>query len=277
MIVGKRRVINTRESKRIGKCIYCGSTAAPLTEEHVTPYSLGGSLVLLEASCNKCQKITSAFERKITREQLFAARAALRSRSRRPQERLKPRSMLIEKDGQIQTVNALWQDQWKVIRLPIFPLPAYIDGRAYSSGIESHSMDVIELGEKACAVAAKHGAQRLVPSDYPLEEFARFIAKIAFGYAIEHYTLEAFDEFFIIPAILGETLDIGRWIGCPDQRTWPVRKGYNISVGYGIMAGTDDVFVKVKMFPEFDGAEYIAVIGRIKPIYRNYFQAGGQF
>src|SRR5882724_1125464 len=265
-----RMVINARESKQVGKCIYCGSTAGKLTEEHVTPHGLGGALVLLEASCGDCQDITSALERKILRQEFFAARAALRTKTRRPKERLKPQPMLIEKDGEIRTIKTLWQDQWKVIRLPIFPLPAHIDGRPYSSGIASHSMDVFELGERADDVAKKHGAQRVVMPDCPLEEFARFVAKIAYGYAIERYTLEAFDEIFITPAILGKTNDIGRWVGCSDRRGFQVRGDHNISVGFGIILGNDDVIVKVKMFPQFDGAEYVVVVGRMKPVYRNF-------
>ena len=30
------------------------------------------------------------------------------------------------------------------------------------------------------------------------------------------------------------------------------------------------------MFAQFDGAEYIVVIGRVKEIYRNYFHACGE-
>ena len=264
------RVINTRESKQVGKCIYCGSTAGKLTEEHVTPHGLGGSLVLLEASCGDCRDVTSALELKILRQEFFAARAAMRTKTRRPKERLEPQPIRIQKDGEIRTIKALWQDQWKVIRLPIFPLPAHIDDRPYSGGISSHSMDIFELGERADDVAKKHGAHRVVMPDCPLEEFARFVAKIAYGYAVERYTLEAFDEIFITAAILGKTNDIGRWVGCTDRRQFPVRKEHNISVGFGIIPGSEDVIVKVKMFPQFDGAEYIVVVGRMKPEYRNF-------
>ena len=56
------------------KCIYCNSTEysalypnRPLSDEHVIPLSLGGNLILREASCAACEAITSAFEGNIAR------------------------------------------------------------------------------------------------------------------------------------------------------------------------------------------------------------------
>jgi hypothetical protein len=73
--------------------------------------------------------------------------------------------MLIEKDGERITIQARWQDQWKVIQLPIFPLPAHIDGRSYTSGIDSTSMDQFELSEKREEIAKKHGASKVLLRD----------------------------------------------------------------------------------------------------------------
>lgn len=95
-----------------------------------------------------------------------------------------------------------------------------------------------------------------------MEDFARFIAKMAYGYAVERCGLEAFEQVYVVPAILGECNDIGKWVGCSDRREFPVRQ-CNISVGYKIIPG-DDLVVKIKMFPRFDGAEYVVVVGKIK-------------
>lgn len=268
-----RRVIDKRQAKEIGKCIYCGTTEGELSEEHITLFGLSGLLILLHASCERCRDITSALETTILRHQMFAARAALDTRTRHKKERQKPQPMLIEKDGEIITIRAMWQDQWKVIQLPIFPLPAHIDHRPYTSGIESTSMDQFELSEKGEEVAKKHGADKVILPDYPKEVFARFIAKIAYGYAVERYTLNAFEEIYIVPAILGETDGIGRWVGCSDRREFPVRN-YIVSGGFRIIA-ENELLVKIKMFAQFDGAEYIVVIGKVKEVYINYFHSLG--
>jgi hypothetical protein len=268
-----RRVIDTRQAKEIGRCIYCGTTEGALSEEHITPFGLSGLLILLHASCERCRDITSALETTILRHQMFAARAALGTRTRHKKERQKPQPMLIEKGGEIKTIWAMWQDQWKVIQLPIFPLPAYIDGRPYTSGIESTSMDQFELSEKGEEIAKKHQVDKVLLPDYPVEVFARFIAKIAYGYAVERYTLNAFEEVYIVPAILGDADDIGRWVGCSDRREFAVRDNI-VSGGFRIIPG-NDLLVKLKMFAQFDGAEYIVVIGRVKEVYINYFHSRG--
>lgn len=269
-----RKVIDIRQSKRIGKCIYCGTTEGSLSEEHITPYGLSGMLVLLEASCERHSKITSALERRILKDMLFAARAALGTRTRRPKDRAKPHPMFVERDGKIEKIDAVWQDHWKVIQLPIFPLPAFIDSRSYERGIEFTSMDVFELGEKGKEIAQRHHADRVLPPRYSAEDFARFVAKMAYGYAVERYGLDAFEDVYVLPAILGESDDIGKWVGCSDHREFPVRECH-ISFGFKIISG-DALIVKIKMFPQFDGAEYVVVVGRVKEIYRNYFHARGE-
>ena len=189
-----RRVINTQQTKKIGRCIYCGTTDGELTDEHVTPYGLSGRLVLVDASCERHSKITSAFEQKILGG-WFAARAALSTRTRK-KKRTAPSPMLVVRDGRIERVDAVWQDHWKVVRLPIFPFPACIDGRPYTSGIECTSMDIFELAERGEEIARRHNADRVLPPDYSAEEFARFIAKMAYGYAIDRYGLEAFESIY---------------------------------------------------------------------------------
>ena len=270
-----RMVIDTRRSKRIGRCIYCGATEGRLSEEHITPYGLSGLLVLLEASCERHSKITCALENRILKDMFFAARAALGTRTRRPKDRAKPHPMFIERAGRIERIDAVWQDHWKVIQLPIFSLPALIDGRPYASGIECTSMDVFELGERGKEIARRHHADRVLPPKYSAEDFARFVAKMAYGYAVERYGLNAFEYVYVLPAILGESDDIGQWVGCPDRREFPVRE-CNISVGFKIIA-RDDLVVRIKMFPRFDGAEYVVVVGRVKEVYRDYLHARGLF
>jgi hypothetical protein len=268
-----RRIIDSKQTKIIGQCIYCRTTEGKLTDEHVTPYGLSGRLVLAKASCEQHSKITSALEGKILKG-LFAARAALQTRTYRKKERAAPHPMFVERAGRIERVDAVWQDHWKVIRLPIFPYPACIDGRPYESGIECTSMDIFELSERGDAIAKRHQADRVLPPDYSAEEFARFVAKQAYGYAVERYGLDAFESIYLLSALLGETNDIGRWVGCTGIRELPVRE-CNVSVGFKIIPG-DDLLVKIKMFARFDGAEYIVLIGKVKEIYRNYFHSLGE-
>ncbi|HEY6333960.1 MAG TPA: hypothetical protein VI756_31880 [Blastocatellia bacterium] len=267
-----RRILSTRETIEVGRCIYCGEVDGRLSEEHVTPFGLSGALVLLHASCQKCADITSRLEGGVL-SRWFAARAALGTKTRRKKERLKARPMFIEKNGSLEKVLAFWQDQWKVIHLPIFPIPAYIDGRAYHGGIDQVSMDQFELSERVHDIAKRHSADRIVQAAQKPEDFARFIAKMAYGYAVARYTINAFEKVYVASAILGDSDDIGRWVGCSDRREFPVRE-CNVSVGFRIFEDRDFI-VKIKMFPKFDGAEYVTVVGKLKELYANYFHSLG--
>jgi HNH endonuclease len=72
--------MNTTETKMthpiIGCCIYCGEKKC-LSDEHIIPYGLGGSIVLKKASCNSCAKITSNIELRLLRGQWWPYRKLL--------------------------------------------------------------------------------------------------------------------------------------------------------------------------------------------------------
>ena len=78
---------------------------------------------------------------------------------------------------------------------------------------------------------------------------------------------------YVLPAILGQTNDIGRWVGCSDRREFPVRNCV-VSVGFKIIK-RNELIVKVKMFAQFDGAEYVVVVGRMKQVYLDYINSLG--
>ena len=62
-------------------------------------------------------------------------------------------------------------------------------------------MDVFELRERMEEIAKTHRADRVLPPKYRMEDFARFIAKMAYGYAVERYGLDAFEKVYVLPAM----------------------------------------------------------------------------
>lgn len=84
-----------RTYKSPGKCIYCGRDDTELTDEHIVPFGLGGKLVLEQASCKACAKVTG----KVEGARLRAMFAPLRSRaglpSRRPKDRAREEPLFI--------------------------------------------------------------------------------------------------------------------------------------------------------------------------------------
>jgi hypothetical protein len=70
----------------VGRCIYCGSTDS-LSDEHIIPFALGGDLILPEASCSCCRKITGQFEQTCCRLIMGPTRIRMKIQTRRPKER----------------------------------------------------------------------------------------------------------------------------------------------------------------------------------------------
>ena len=74
---------NTYFYDPVGRCIYCDSVRykpganRPLGQEHIISEALGGTLILPEASCHKCEGITSSIEGSINRTMLGAPRRRL--------------------------------------------------------------------------------------------------------------------------------------------------------------------------------------------------------
>jgi len=60
-----------------GHCIYCGTKQGPLSDEHIVPFGLGGTLVLPKASCKACATETAKLEQVIQRMMLGPSECVL--------------------------------------------------------------------------------------------------------------------------------------------------------------------------------------------------------
>ena len=84
--------------RKIGRCIYCPAEQynpddadAPFGEEHIIPRGLGGKRVLKEASCLKCEGITSQIETQCIDFMVSHGRAELGLFGRRARSKTKSR------------------------------------------------------------------------------------------------------------------------------------------------------------------------------------------
>ncbi len=264
------RFVTNRKSTYVGSCIYCGTTQGELTEEHVSPYALNGCIVLRDASCRDCCKATTKIERHVLRHMWGAARAEMRYRTRNKKSGRELYPLNVIKDGVKSTRNVLFKDALKIIELPIFKPPAALSGEVAPDRIECISKDQFVLVEKREDLAARIGVDEVYPPDFDPDIFARFIAKCSLGYAVERYGIDAFESFYVQSAILGKTNGIGRWVGSPDFRELPIRKT-PMSGGFRILLD-NNVLVRIKLFPRFDGAEYVTVVGKMKQFHADQYR-----
>ena len=108
---------------------------------------------------------------------------------------------------------------------------------------------------------------------YDPNNFARMIAKIAYGFAVAQFGVDDIEDLGIVSAIKGETDDIGKWVGCTEKENFspnPVlhswksqtTASYRIDIPNETIPGK--LTYKVSLFSLFDTPEYTVVVGNIK-------------
>lgn len=218
----------------INQCIYCHTKEGKLTQEHIVPFGLNGEHILLHASCSKCAAITSKIELSVLKETFIAARKHLNLKSRR---------------------NKAWEKAEDVFSTLIFPItepPAYLTNKAYASGVNVKGLQIIPLSD----VKTKGSVTNVRGND-----FERMLAKIGLGFAIGKFGIDAFESFYVLPAILGLRDDIGRWVG-----TVEAEKPNDIETIYvvDIQNSNDEIICRIRLFSMFIVPEYMVVVGKLK-------------
>jgi hypothetical protein len=204
----------------VGYCIYCGEEKN-LSKEHIVPFGLSGSAVLPKASCSSCTQKTKKFEEEILRGPLWSVRVFRHLKSRRKHSeapRLYP--LTVMKDGKEETIELPIEEYPILLHFPEFPRPAYLEASDYKSGISLKGVTTISFGPQPDSVLRQIDAQNIqIKQKWKPVSFARMIAKIAYCYAFAEGALSAIKtKSSVLPAILGQQDDIGKWVGQIDDR-----------------------------------------------------------
>lgn len=267
-LVPKVKIVTEKESTYVGCCIYCGATQVKLTEEHISPYGLNGLMTLLDASCLECAKVTSKIERHVLWNMWKPARKELGYRTRH--EEVSSYPLRVIQNGNEISMEVSHEDALKIIELPIFNAPAVLDGRACTENIQYHSKDTFILKEQKEELTKRLGIDEVLPPAFDPDIFARFVAKCSYGYSIYQYGIQAFESIYVQSAILGKTRDIGQWVGSPETREFRICNT-PMSAGFKILPD-NDLLVRIKVFPRFNGAEYITVVGKMKQFHAEQYR-----
>jgi hypothetical protein len=91
--------------------------------------------------------------------------------------------------------------------------------------------------------------------------FARAIGKIAYGFAVLQLGLERIMDRYVVPAVLGEANDIGRWVGNDAVAPLGASTGLHALT---IRVDAKEAHVFVRLFANFGAPEYHVVVGRIR-------------
>jgi hypothetical protein len=207
-----------------GRCIYCPSKA-DLKDEHIIAVGLNGWDYIDDASCERCAATTGNFEQTVLRGPMWAVRVYRQLRSRtRHREAPDRYPLVIERDGKREEIE-LPADQYPILlHMTRFDPPAVIDPEGYTHGILRQGLSTLSFGPGLEEVAQALGASSitLTQQESPAA-FARTLAKIAYCFAVANGALDMLDAPSpVVSSILGETEDIGRWVGTLTEHAAPL-------------------------------------------------------
>jgi len=244
----------------VGRCIYCGTTDEPLHKEHIVPYCLGGSWILHKASCVKCEQVTREFEYYVTTEQALVIRTVMNLPTRRKGGRPKTLPLKVTKAGQEETIDCPIEIYPMRLTLAVYAPPSYIDNRPYKKGIDWRGIATVSPPAKLI--------ERLRDT-FQIDDFsstislqgltqAKLLAKIALGFAVAKYGPEVIDHAYIRRAILGQSEDIGAWVGCISRSSPATNFLHEVTLSVG---KDKNIYASIRLFAIYNTPKYLVVVG----------------
>ena len=269
----------------VGRCIYCGTTEPPpgvnrFGDEHIVPLALNGGLVLPEASCRRCERIINReIENRVLSEEWAYFRAKYGLPTRRPKNRMKTVFLECRTGGYIKVPANEYTAPVPLYRFATArilsgsqPIP---NSHAWTIAVLSDGDEEVRLQRRYPLWTGKHSF-RVEPY-----RFARFIAKIGYGFAVAEMGSHCFRPL-VRDIILGRSDDYFHFVGSaprePPASGWP-RGGkhhFGITIRF-VQDGIGLVVVDVKLFAEAGTPVYHAVVGEIDTKNPGHFAALEQY
>ncbi len=247
-------------TKYIGRCIYCGSSSN-LTNEHIVPKGLQGPWILLKASCQECNKITTRFERRVLREQLLAPRVGLGLHTYHKKER--PNSVLfqIERDGRSETISLQGKKCPPIFMMLTLKKPRYIESYEYEKGVQVTGLTL--HGPDSKLIRKALGSNRFeIRADIAGDCFERMLAKIGYGMTILTYGPDILGKCYVLPCILGQKDDVGYWVGeGRDYQALPVEKSLH---RVNLIKDGNEIRALIRLFANYSTPEYLVIVGKLR-------------
>ena len=216
------RRMGSKRYAPVGVCIYCGTTSRKLTDEHIIAYGLNANAILPKASCEDCNNITKKIEERVLRGFAWQMRTALGFQTRRPKEAPKTFRLGVVRGGVEEEIDVPVEDHPILLSLPMYAPPVYLDnrvykkGRDYKEGIGLSGLVTVWFRDRDEILRRYNAESIFVVQKMDHIAFAQMLGKIAYCFAVAELGFAAVEEPYILPAILGESNDIGQWVGSTD-------------------------------------------------------------
>lgn len=260
-------VTETTKLRAMGECVYCGS-AERLSDEHIVPFGLGGNLILPDASCPQCAKITSAFERRVLRGFMHRARTTGNFQTRRPKDRPQTHTVTLLRDDHAVETDVAVTDAPAFLQLPLLTPPQFFSGGTHTTGVKVRGLETLYFGVNPEEFVKGHAASGLRQQDsLDVTSFARMIAKIGYCYICATLGIPPRAEVPVLPFILGTRDDGNQWIGSLDYPSQAERAGANIVLAHTAYRSDSEpstlvLVARVKLFAMAGATGYEVIIHR---------------
>jgi hypothetical protein len=126
----------------------------------------------------------------------------------------------LTKDGLESEIDLPIDEAPLLIQFPLFSNPGILRPEEYKKGIDLHGLANIVFRERPDELCRRLGASKIsITQQYKHVEFARMLAKIAYCAAVADGAIGHTTERPppVVRAILGESNDIGRYVGNLDE------------------------------------------------------------
>jgi HNH endonuclease len=177
-----------------GRCVYCGSTDT-LSTEHIVPRGLGGNILFLRASCEKCRKITQQFETVCMRKNFLYFRVHT-GLHQHPKERPGHFPLRIGRsDAPPVPVLRSAHPNWLV--LPLFLRPGILVEAPLGMPYITRGFQVTNPRDLQ-VIQQQYRGPFFVDYNFDLNAFAKMLAKIAhcLAFAVFHKSGKVPDDVF---------------------------------------------------------------------------------
>lgn len=253
----------------VDRCIYCGSTES-LSDEHVIPLGLGGTLILPKASCRSCADITGAFEQRLLRGHWWAYRRKVGIKSRHhPKEQPDTFPVIFEYPS-----GEIFREQIKPEEYPFlvvcdFDSPSILKNTLVS-GIPVARVVVKPLiAQEKMPNLKRHGAKGTptmsIEMNFNVEDFVRLLAKIALAYAIGRRSLAAFSELYLDKIVVGPTDGALSYVGrATVQAVTIAGAGRLHALAEHVAGGVLGVYIVLFREADEDMPVYDVIVGRLR-------------
>jgi hypothetical protein len=240
-----------------GVCIYCGCDGGDqgLHDEHIVPYSLGGSTELLNASCSYCEAVTSYLDGYMANAIFGHLRAHINLQSRSGHPEVLPATIELV-DGQ-RAIDFATERHPYFLNMPIWRPPGFMTGKQISESFGAPGRFTywyVPPDLKETIGLTEGDVARVIDTSPPhnLSTFARGLAKIGYCNAVMKYGLDGFRPLVTRDIILGKYPNIAYFVGSDptDPPPPPYSSGNQHSVRLGsiIFSNTKFLTATIRLF-----------------------------